>query len=174
MALVSFTSIQNGTSPEASQVNNPLTTIYNEFNGNITAANLASNAVTTPKLADASVTADKLGGWNYQSNTTNSQQSGLKIQSGWGFVTGTGGVFATKSITFPVAFSSTPTLVLCTTAGFKSGSDPTSQADVGGPLGGSTSSSAPTSTTVDVRYTQGSSFNSTVRVLYTWIAIGPA
>ena len=60
MALVSFTSIQNGTSPEASQVNNPLTTIYNEFNGNITAANLASSAVTTPKLADASVTTNKL------------------------------------------------------------------------------------------------------------------
>ena len=60
MALISFTSIQNGTSPEASQVNNPLTTIYNEFNGNITAANLASNAVTTPKLADASVTNAKV------------------------------------------------------------------------------------------------------------------
>lgn len=60
MSLISFTSIQNGTSPEASQVNNPLTTIYNEFNGNITAANLASNAVTTPKLAPNAATQDKI------------------------------------------------------------------------------------------------------------------
>lgn len=44
----------------SSQVNSNFTTIYNEFNGNIAAANLASNAVTTAKIADDNVTAAKI------------------------------------------------------------------------------------------------------------------
>lgn len=44
----------------ASEVNDNFTTIVNEFNGSISAANLASNAITTAKITDANVTADKL------------------------------------------------------------------------------------------------------------------
>jgi hypothetical protein len=59
MALISFSPVQDGTSPQASQVNTPLTTIYDEFNGNITAVNLANNAVTTAKVADGAITPNK-------------------------------------------------------------------------------------------------------------------
>jgi hypothetical protein len=60
MGLISFTAVQNGTAPDASQVNNPLNTIYDEFNGNITSANLASNAVTTNKVQDSAITTAKI------------------------------------------------------------------------------------------------------------------
>jgi hypothetical protein len=60
MGLISFTAVQNGTAPDASQVNNPLNTIYDEFNGNITSANLASNAVTTNKVQDSAITGAKI------------------------------------------------------------------------------------------------------------------
>lgn len=45
-------------------MNANLDTIYNEFNGNISAANLASNAVTTAKIADSNVTTAKLADSN--------------------------------------------------------------------------------------------------------------
>lgn len=48
------------TTASASEVNDNFDTIYNEFNGNIGAANLASNAVTTAKINDAAVTTAKL------------------------------------------------------------------------------------------------------------------
>lgn len=48
------------TTASASQVNDNFDTIYNEFNGNISAANLATGAVTTTKIADNAVTGDKI------------------------------------------------------------------------------------------------------------------
>ena len=44
----------------ASDFNDNFDTIYNEFNGSISSANLATGAVTTTKLADDAVTAAKL------------------------------------------------------------------------------------------------------------------
>lgn len=61
MGLINFTPITDGTTADAADVNSPLTTIYNEFNGNISNANIASNAaIAGSKLADDSVTAAKL------------------------------------------------------------------------------------------------------------------
>jgi hypothetical protein len=83
MSLISFSPIIDGTSPQASQVNNPLNTIYNEFNGNITAANLAADSVTTPKIADGAVTAPKVdSGFAVQVASTVS--SGVATGSGSG------------------------------------------------------------------------------------------
>lgn len=48
------------TSASASQVNANFDTIYNEFNGNISAANLATDAVTTAKIADSNITTAKI------------------------------------------------------------------------------------------------------------------
>lgn len=48
------------TTISSSQVDSNFDTIYNEFNGNIVAANLASNAVTTAKISDSNVTTAKI------------------------------------------------------------------------------------------------------------------
>lgn len=53
MSLISFTPLQDGvTGVNAAATNNPLNTIYNDYNGNITDANLsASAAINASKLA---------------------------------------------------------------------------------------------------------------------------
>lgn len=48
------------TTIDSSDVNDNFDTIYDEFNGNITAANLATNAVATAKIADSAVTTAKI------------------------------------------------------------------------------------------------------------------
>lgn len=50
----------DATPAEASEVNDNFDTIYNEFNGNIAAANLADGAVTTAKINDSAVTTAKI------------------------------------------------------------------------------------------------------------------
>lgn len=52
------------TTASSSQVNDNFDTIYNEFNGSISAANLASNAVTTAKITDSNVTTAKIADSN--------------------------------------------------------------------------------------------------------------
>lgn len=106
-----------------------------------------------------------------QANTTNSYPTGLIMQHGWGFMLGTGATSAVKVVTFPVAFSVKPYVVV-STAGFKSGSDPTDQGDTGGSAGGTTACDGVTTSTINVAYNQSGTFTSTIRILYTWIAIG--
>jgi hypothetical protein len=60
MGLISFTQLQDGQTATASGVNTPLTTIYNEFNGNISGTNFADSAITTSKIANSAVTPAKL------------------------------------------------------------------------------------------------------------------
>lgn len=59
MSLVSFTPIQDGvTGVNAAATNTPLSTIYNDYNGNITDANIASNAaIAFSKISGGSATA---------------------------------------------------------------------------------------------------------------------
>jgi len=52
MSLISFTQISDGSTAAATQVNTPLSTIYNDYNGNITDANIASGAaIAQTKIA---------------------------------------------------------------------------------------------------------------------------
>jgi len=60
MGLISYTKIKDGDSATGTLFNSPLETIYNEFNGNIGSVNIANNAVTGSKIADATVTPAKL------------------------------------------------------------------------------------------------------------------
>lgn len=50
----------DNTTAEASEVNDNFDTIYNDYNGGISAANLATDAVTTGKIADSNVTTAKI------------------------------------------------------------------------------------------------------------------
>jgi hypothetical protein len=61
MGTVSFTPVSDGTTGDAADVNTPLTTIYNEFNGNIDNNNIKTTAaIDGSKLANSSVSASKL------------------------------------------------------------------------------------------------------------------
>lgn len=68
-------SFSSGTTISSSEVNDNFDTIYNDYNGNISAANLADSAVSTAKIADGAVTAAKLAtdivdtGWAALSGT---------------------------------------------------------------------------------------------------------
>lgn len=52
------------TTISSSQVNSDFDTLYNDYNGGISAANLATGAVTTAKIADANVTTAKIADAN--------------------------------------------------------------------------------------------------------------
>ena len=49
MGLINYSSIEDGTTIDAADVNTPLTTIYNDYNGNIDSNNLADGAITPAK-----------------------------------------------------------------------------------------------------------------------------
>ena len=54
------TNFTSGTTIVSAEVNTDFNTIYNDYNGNITAANLADGAVTNPKIGAGAVTLDKM------------------------------------------------------------------------------------------------------------------
>lgn len=62
--IVKPSSFSPSTTISSSEVNADFDTVYNEFNGNISAANLASNSVTTAKIADSNVTTAKIADSN--------------------------------------------------------------------------------------------------------------
>ena len=66
MGLINFTAVQDNTTADAGDVNPALNTIYDEFNGNIEAANLAAGTITAAKIADDTITADKFSSTNVE------------------------------------------------------------------------------------------------------------
>lgn len=121
------------TTISSSQVNDNFDTIYDEFNGNISEANLAdnavtedkvaSNAVTTPKIADTAVTYTKLISTIFSEQVTSNSNPGTAggtrnyinlggIKLCWGITnsitrSGVGG--ETRGITLPTSFFSSVT-----------------------------------------------------------------
>ena len=75
MGLINYSSIEDGTGIDAADVNTPLTTIYNDYNGNIDSNNLAANAVTTVKITDANVTHAKVADNAIEDNNINFAES---------------------------------------------------------------------------------------------------
>ncbi len=70
----------NNTTADGDQVDARFLPLYNALNGALDNTNLASNAVTTAKITDASVTAPKIGGQAYTRvyhNTTQSLSTGV-------------------------------------------------------------------------------------------------
>lgn len=120
------------TTISSSEVNDNFDTLYNDYNGGISAANLATDSVTTAKIPDSNVTTAKIADLNvttgkiadtgvtsaklaeaffrgrHQADTTNSAPTGLTVQFGWGFVEGTAADEVTETVTFPTTFSTIP------------------------------------------------------------------
>lgn len=59
MSIISVTNINDGDAVTAASINNQVNTIVNDYNGNITAANLAANAITDGKITANNLLATK-------------------------------------------------------------------------------------------------------------------
>lgn len=75
------------TTISSSQVNSDFDTLYNDYNGNISANNLATNAITTAKITDGAVTTAKLA-----ANAVTTAKLDSDLAAGWN--TGTGAISA--------------------------------------------------------------------------------
>jgi hypothetical protein len=62
--IVKPNTFSNNTAAQASEVNSNFDTIFNDYNGNIGAANISSSAITTAKIADSAVTTVKIADSN--------------------------------------------------------------------------------------------------------------
>lgn len=123
MTLIAFSPLQDGvTGVNAASTNTPLSTIYNDYNGNITDANIsASAAIAGSKIAVASLgfsatiqsqaNAGTAGGTMKYINLGGIKQLWFTTAN---FTTGTAS--AAVTITLPVGFFSTITSVLATPA----------------------------------------------------------
>lgn len=126
--------------------------------GIIVARHLAAGAVTSPKLAVGTGDLIELGG--------------LKIQSGFAYVTGTGTATVTTTITFSSAYS-TPPKVFVSMIGYKTGSNPSGASDITSPASWTVGAYGITGTDFTGYYTQASgTLSATVRIGFFWLAIG--
>jgi hypothetical protein len=69
----------DNTAAEASEVNANFDTIYNDYNGGISATNLATGAVTTAKIADSNVTTTKIADANVTTPKLDTELQGLRF-----------------------------------------------------------------------------------------------
>jgi hypothetical protein len=135
--------------------------------------------VTTAKIADANVTSGKLAEafirGRLQSDTTNSDISGWRIQTGWGWVLGTAATAVSETLTFPTAFSSSP-IVIATNLGYKVGSDPSSIIDFSVDSGENVVARPSSGSAASIMFVNKDStvIATNKRCGYSWIAIGPA
>lgn len=140
--------------------------------------NIDNLAILTRHLADANVTSAKLAEAflraQRQDNTSNTAQTGLRIQYGWGYCTAPGGTtFSnTTTVTFPAAFASAP-IVFATGAGYIDGTNPVVITDLSTWEKSSASVGSLTASTCIVRcYAGGDTIAATRRMGFTWLAIG--
>lgn|SRR3990167_1851817 len=134
------------------------------------AKNAAGTAKDVLKLGTDDIL--RLSQIRYQSDTTNSIQENVLIQTGWGWIIGDGTTYISETVTFPTAFT-TLLAILGTPTGFKSGSNPTSIIDIS--VGNLTAAFAATNQTVSSfqvgLWTTGT-FSATGRYIYSWMALG--
>lgn len=114
----------------------------------------------------------KINQLRYKNNTADSTETGVTIQFGWGFVAGDGDAFVTEAVTLPTAFATILAVSSCA-LGTKTGSDPSSQGDfIVNTVTADAQVITNTGFTMVVANTNGTAMNSTVRVGYSWVAIG--
>ncbi len=127
----------------ASPISTALQAIETWGKGNIVAADLASNSITTAKITDANVTTAKIADDNVtnakldhtnghivlspetdkfvkiavlrQDDTTNDYKNNSVILTGWGYIRGTGAVNSrAETVTFGITFDATPVVLQST------------------------------------------------------------
>lgn len=108
----------------------------------------------------------------YQDNTSNSTETGITEQWGWGYMLGDGDFICSEAVTFPVAYSELMS-VTCNVLGFKNTTNPSSISDFTADAI-TADAQVPTTTgfTAVVQHTSGTAIATTRRVGYSWIAKG--
>jgi hypothetical protein len=143
-----------------------------------------ATTITNSNITDVRVLGENFLRGRYQSNTTNSVETSLKLQRGWGFIQGDGANRSLQeNVTFPTAFSGIPT-VFVSTIGFKTGSDPSDEGDTGGVASMTfrfvAYDTSTTTTSIQVIRsianpadgTDPGVLGATNRYMYSWLAIG--
>ena len=98
--------------------------------GIITPEQLPTDIITAPKIKDGAVTNAKIAG-----GITNDKLASNR-QTGWNYTTNPGGAnSASKTVTFPTAFSVAPKVIV-TALGYKTGGTPTSVTEFNGLFSG--------------------------------------
>lgn len=115
------------------------------------------------------------GNTHFQANTTNTQPS-VVMQTGWGFVTGSGTGSAGKTVTFPLTFTSVLNFIISPISA-KITSDPTAITDFNIAINGdgvtaSFSSLSTSTAAITVTAENGRTLGSGTRYGFSWIAIG--
>lgn len=129
---------------------------------------IANNAILTRHILDANVTSPKLA----VGTPALIKFGNIRIQHGWGFVTGTGGVSAFKTIVFPEAFATIPK-VFVSMIGYKVGSNPTSETDFAAEASWTVGGNTVTTSQFAAFYSQATgTLASNIRILFYWLAIG--
>lgn len=109
MSTISVTNINDGDAVTAASVNNQINTIVNDYNGNITATNLASGAVT-----DAKITANNLLATKF----SNPYKFSAYRNAAWTCTTTATIVFDTKNFDTSTNFATGTGLFTAPVAGF--------------------------------------------------------
>lgn len=114
-----------------------------------------------------------------QDNVTNSVLSNQRIQSGWGYIVGSGTVKAEEAVIFPVAFDSVPILIVSVVQAAKATANgaPTGPGDTNldntNLMAASFTDLTASGFTVQVfRVNSAQTLNASYNYIYTWIAIG--
>lgn len=136
---------------------------------------LNASAVSTDTIKLGTDDYLRLSQLPYQDLTSNSTKTNVLIQSGWSFIQNDGSEASTKTITYPVAFTSILALSI-DIVGVKSGSDPTSITDTAGvPITDTvqqTVGAYDIKTNNFVAEAKRTPASSGERLLFSWIAIG--
>jgi len=142
-------------------------------NATLSIDNISIRSITDTGIDDSYVLPENFIRGRRQDNTTNTAPIGMKVQMGWGWKLGAAANFMSEAVTFPVAFTDTP-IVILSSAGVKSGSDPASLAELTGASGDIWYANSPSTTgfTANVTQKDSSNLSTTVRYGYSWIAIG--
>lgn len=161
MALPTLNTFTPNTTIESGKVNENFTNLRNRTDITSSTDHITLTAGTS-KLVRITVLR--------QDNTTNTYTANSVILTGWGYFRGTGATYASEAVTFGITFSERP-VVVGVNSGWKS-SDPAHNGDASSILLGSVGATQSSTTGFTATYSQPHTFDSYVRIVHSWIAVG--